>query len=128
MLPTEQRTHHVPLPRSQRCTAVARQAVRERLSELDPPVIDDLILVVSELVSNAFVHGAGDIELRLTVCRDRIRVEVTDQGEGAEITAQDDPTALSGRGLMLVDQVSLGWGAHDGTAHVWAEVPVESGL
>ena len=81
---------------------------------------------MTELVSNAVVHGEGRVTLRARCVADGVRVEVVDEGEGqaARIRALAPPSgSTSGRGLRIVEASSRRWGAHEGTTHVWAEVP-----
>jgi anti-sigma regulatory factor (Ser/Thr protein kinase) len=80
-------------------------------------------LVVSELVTNAVVHGAGQIRLTVDLDEDRLRVEVTDEGSGFEHAVRGIPFhEVRGRGLAIVDAAASRWGIHEGTTHVWAEV------
>jgi serine/threonine-protein kinase RsbW len=85
------------------------------------------MLVVSELVTNAFLHGRGNIELRLRVQRpQRLVVEVVDEGRDAALEVREhDPQADGGWGLQIVDELALRWGAFEGTTHVWAELPLD---
>jgi anti-sigma regulatory factor (Ser/Thr protein kinase) len=63
---------------------VARALTAQLLEKVGPLPADrgaDVTLTVSELVSNAVVHGPpGDIDLRLTATADVIRIEVGDRG------------------------------------------------
>ena len=61
------------------CTALARRLVEERYDHtFDGAVIQDLKLVVSELVDNAYVHGEGRIRVRLERREDTVLIEVID--------------------------------------------------
>lgn len=74
----------------------------------------DLLLVASELCSNAVRHasgGPGAVELRAWVEGDSLVVEVEDDGEGFELDHYHDdelpdPAASQGRGLYVVDALS----------------------
>jgi anti-sigma regulatory factor (Ser/Thr protein kinase) len=114
------------LPRSRGCAAVARRFVEQELGEaLSRAALDDARLVVSELVDNAYVHGRGEISLRLTSHAERVRVEVADEGRGAALKIRErGPEDLGGNGLRLVEAISTAWGAYEGTTHVWADLPV----
>jgi anti-sigma regulatory factor (Ser/Thr protein kinase) len=80
-------------------------------------------LIVSELVTNAVVHGEGRILLSSELDEDRLLIEVVDDGSGFEHVVREVPfDALSGRGLSIVDATSSRWGIHEGTTHVWAEI------
>ena len=80
-------------------------------------------LLVSELVTNAVLHGEGEIRVRADVNQDRLLVEVIDEGAGFEheIRAHDFD-AVGGWGLTIVDSVASRWGVHEGTTHVWADI------
>jgi anti-sigma regulatory factor (Ser/Thr protein kinase) len=102
----------------------ARLALDRLEGELQPALLDDLRLVVSELVTNAVVHGPRrePIELKLVVeGPDRIFGEVTDQGEGV-IEIRESADEGGGWGLRLLDSVSERWGVHEGSTHVWFEL------
>lgn len=86
----------------------ARRIVEEHLGVASADEIADVKLVVSELVSNAFLHGKGGIALRLSNRRGRVRIEVIDEGDGATVRAsrQDEY-----HGLEIVDALALGVGS-----------------
>jgi hypothetical protein len=94
----------------------------------DGPARDDLVLVATELASNAICHTAsgrgGRFIVEITVCPSAVRVAVTDAGGPARPRVIEDPTAERGRGLLLVRNLSLRTGScgdHRGRL-VWAEV------
>lgn len=86
-----------------------------------------LLLVVSELVSNAVQHGLPPVAIRISLGEDAIGVEVSD---GSLTTPKPrspdtDGLALRGRGLGIVGTLSSDWGWRTqppGKA-VWCEVP-----
>lgn len=81
------------------------------------------MLVSSELVTNAFRHGRGKIELRLRVLGEFVRIEVTDEGyDQAPAVRQEEADESGGWGLRIVDQVAVQWGVFEGTTHVWADL------
>ncbi|MEV4174616.1 ATP-binding protein [Nonomuraea sp. NPDC049709] len=83
---------------------------------------EDVLLVVSELVTNALVHGDGPPELRLRADASWVRVEVGDTG--AELPEARDPGPASGWGLHVVRLLSTGWGVSPGEGGkvVWCEL------
>jgi anti-sigma regulatory factor (Ser/Thr protein kinase) len=86
-------------------------------------VLDALTLVVSELVTNAVMHGQGAIRFRLQLDAGDLRGEVIDDGGGFEHELRAaGPDATSGRGLLIVDRLTTRWGVHEGTTHVWFEM------
>ena len=106
----------------------ARHAVDRLEGVLEPAVLDDLRLMVSEVVTNSVRHAGlaetDPIELRIFVDREHVRVEVHDDGPGFE--RPEVPTSLfrdSGWGLVLVDRLADRWGVttRRGTT-VWFEI------
>ncbi|GAA0233841.1 SpoIIE family protein phosphatase [Actinomadura nitritigenes] len=85
-------------------------------------VADTVQLLVSELVTNALLHGAGAIVLRL-IRGDALLCEVYDDGQDMPHLRHADATAESGRGLHLVSHIAACWGTHrtDGGKVVWFE-------
>lgn len=115
----------VEVPRHRSCGATARRVVEEYAGpELQREDLEDLKLVATELVSNAYLHGEGRIWLKLDRHPQGIRIEVIDQGEGAAVKVRPARTIERGNGLRIVDRLASAWGAHEGTTHVWAELPL----
>ncbi|GAA1090265.1 MULTISPECIES: ATP-binding protein [Kitasatospora] len=86
----------------------------------------DMLLVVSELLSNALLHGGSPIELTLVRDGPSARVEVFDGGPGSP-APREPPEAANGpggRGLHIVDRLSTGWGVvpHHHGKTVWADL------
>jgi len=115
----------VDLPSSPQAPARARAALATTRTVLEGELHHDLLLVVSELVTNSVKYGPGR-PIRVDVETDgprKVRGEVVDQGDGAEIVAaaapeDDEP---GGRGLRIVARLSR-WGVHEGSTHVWFEL------
>lgn len=91
---------------------------------LDENVSDVVVLIVSEAVTNAFVHGRSDARLAVTVLLDRVLVEVGDDNSRHPRRADLDDEALDGRGLLLMIGLSDRWGVRDEQIGktVWFEV------
>ncbi|MET8696263.1 ATP-binding protein [Streptomyces bauhiniae] len=91
---------------------------------------DDLVLIVSELVTNAVLHGktppGRQVEVTLDHSAGRVRVEVRDTGEGIPRRRPSVPLAVAGRGLEIVDALSEKWGVTEQVVGktVWAELVV----
>ncbi|MDQ1648331.1 MAG: hypothetical protein QOG60_388, partial [Frankiaceae bacterium] len=103
----------------------ARRYVTERLT--GPRLsayVDDVELAVAELVTNAVLHGAPPLSLRLTPQDDLVRIEVADGSRQTPVRGRVDVAAMTGRGLALVDALTVRWGvdAVDDGKVVWAEV------
>src|SRR5215208_3207386 len=96
--------------------SAVRDALRERGSHLPQPMRDDLLLLLTEVVTNAVRHSGaakGDpIAIAMSESRNCVRVEVTDPGNGFERPARlvPDLTKTGGLGLVLVDRLSRAWG------------------
>jgi anti-sigma regulatory factor (Ser/Thr protein kinase) len=118
----------IELPRDLAAPAVARRELRLRFAGLlHQRVLNDLYVVVSELVTNAVMHGQGAIRLRLEQDAGDIRGEVIDAGSGFEHEVREvGPVATSGRGLLIVERLTTRWGVHEGTTHVWFELLTDS--
>jgi anti-sigma regulatory factor (Ser/Thr protein kinase) len=116
----------------------ARRRMRDELrrSGVAEPVVDDAVLVMSELLSNACKHGrplggaaAGDGTVRAAWrvdARGRLIVEVTDGGGPTRpAPAAPSVTAHGGRGLNIVTALCYDWGVRDdidGEVTVWVVV------
>lgn len=89
-------------------------------------VLDEVLLVVSELVTNAFEHAGSPCRLRLSLSQTGVRVAVHDEGRGTPDPRDASEHSEHGRGLYLVATFASAWGteqAPDGGKIVWAEVP-----
>lgn len=107
----------------------ARAWVREVLSRLQrEDIVGPAELGVSELVTNAILHGTPPITVRVRGTRDHPRVEIRDSSVrppsvNVEMTDEENLLATFGRGLGLVALHSAAWGADltpDGKV-VWFE-------
>ncbi|MQS13619.1 ATP-binding protein [Streptomyces kaniharaensis] len=121
----------------------ARRWVRSRLLnhgvDPDAPMAETVVLVVSELVTNAVVHTGSPAVLRLCLPLDGapvgapagpLRVEVADASEVAPAPrhAGADADATNGRGLELVELLCDRWGWYpDGSGkRVWCEIGTDA--
>jgi anti-sigma regulatory factor (Ser/Thr protein kinase) len=98
---------------------------RARVSGLESKLesrYDDVVLVVSELVTNSVRHSASDqpIEMTVDVSDVSIRVEVSDRGSGF---IPMEGMAGDGLGLIIVDRIAATWGVvTNGRCMVWVEI------
>jgi anti-sigma regulatory factor (Ser/Thr protein kinase) len=101
----------------------ARQFIQEATCEAhNANVLDDALLLVSELVTNAVRYGAPPVTTEIEcVGTSGMRVRVTDGVSGDVQPKHADAYDESGRGLDLVDLVSAEWGVEpsDGGKAVW---------
>lgn len=105
----------------------ARRELSRLRTDLDPPLLESVRLLVTELVTNSVRHaGADAMELAVLVGSERVRVEIANPGSPfepvpREASAQSD----AGWGLFLVDRLSDAWGVVDeetGSQRVWFEI------
>jgi anti-sigma regulatory factor (Ser/Thr protein kinase) len=124
------------LDRDEFAPGTARRYLRAVLSptNVTSGAVDTAVQVVSEIVTNAFLHGTnGKIHVVSEVTGDllvTIRVADDTPYDSVKVPAAADPgrSATSGRGLFLVEHFSLDWGhgpvdgdPSSGTA-VWAQL------
>ena len=115
----------VEIPRDARAPMKARRAVEDLGAAIDPAIQHDVVLLVSELVTNSVKYGAeGDLKLQIEApAPTKLRVEVVNQGASFEPEARSRPkTEPGGWGLHLVETLSDRWGVHAGSTHVWFEI------
>jgi anti-sigma regulatory factor (Ser/Thr protein kinase) len=119
------------IPTGPEAPAQARRWARELLGHEDPPLkpdrLDDVCLVVSELVTNAYRYGTepGDSMLVAVLpTLDRVRVEVHDPVRRRPYLRTEPGDRARGRGLHIVDALAVRWDVDDRPLGktVWAEV------
>lgn len=123
----ERRRAKVSLPPVPASARTAREFIRSVTGRAEDPAA---ALVVTELVTNAVLHGQPTLDLTVEWDGMAVLLEVHDQGGGQPIALPlnvDDARATSGRGLALVAHISDDWGIRPdapGTAGkaVWARV------
>lgn len=107
----------------------SRDFTRRALTEwgrLDDGVeAEDVLLLVSEVVANARLHGGGPNSLVLRCTDERLRVEVTDNSPVAPRPRPwPDPARPGGHGLLIVQRLARRWGSQPvaGGKCVWFEI------
>ncbi|MEV7525931.1 SpoIIE family protein phosphatase [Streptomyces sp. NPDC091371] len=88
--------------------------------------LDEALLVVSELVTNAIVHTQGEVGMDLTLSTDRLRIAVNDASPRTPVKPVSvDWESTGGRGLLIVEATTVAWGSVplSGGKQVWAEIP-----
>ncbi|NEB12252.1 ATP-binding protein [Streptomyces coelicoflavus] len=116
---------------SERCrVANARRMTTSqlRLWRVPESLTADVVVIVSELVTNAIQHRCGDIKLRVQCSVDRLLVEVSDQNSAPARMRPVHDEDTRGRGLHVVDQLAMQWGVSDDGLTTWAAcgIPVET--
>ena len=126
------RTDHRPasariaLPRSPASVGTARRFIQARTAawSFPEPAGSQLVLIGSELVTNAVLHARTELTLTLELRDERVRISVKDRSKAPATMRHYQADALTGRGLGVVAALSDSWGisaAADGKV-VWAEV------
>ncbi|MFE4970501.1 ATP-binding protein [Kitasatospora sp. NPDC056651] len=129
-----------PVPATEASVPLTRHAVRDRLLAQGltgvryQELVDDLLLIVSELVSNAVTHAAElspEVVTELSVGPARVRVSVEDGDPYRPKALENDTGRTGGRGLLLVKSVTLQAGGAcdverrgEGGKVIWASLPV----
>jgi PAS domain S-box-containing protein len=114
-----------PLPPDPPSVAEARRLVASALSEADcAHVIDTVLLLTSEVVTNAVLHAGTELELRVEVDDHIVHVEVLDRSPVLPAPRDYGEEASTGRGLGLVAMLACDHGAERRGAGkaVWFEV------
>ncbi|MFC9281965.1 SpoIIE family protein phosphatase [Streptomyces collinus] len=111
-----------------RSVATARSFVRDTLQGWGfADVVDDAVVLTSELVTNAVVHAGTHAEVLCLRTEDGVRVEVSDRYPEREVPVQGSPAAMGspdregGRGLQLCAALAARWGVDYTPTHknVW---------
>ncbi|MEU3652156.1 ATP-binding protein [Streptomyces sp. NPDC032161] len=124
----------VQLSATRRGARLGRLLATEQLRSWGLP-LEDAGLVVAELAANAALHGhvpGRDFRVSLTVDGDTLRIEVTDaRGDALPRLPGPDDESVTGRGLLIVEALSVRWGVQVGPfprKTVWADVALAGGV
>ncbi|GAB2690944.1 ATP-binding protein [Kitasatospora kifunensis] len=125
--PAPSAQEHCWLPCSRHSPALARRLLRESLARVEggERFLERAELLVSELVTNAVLHGTKPgqlIRLSLAADQERLWISVED-ASSAPPRPHISTDGQSGRGLLLVDKLSeqWGWGPREGIGKcVWS--------
>ncbi|MFF0429156.1 SpoIIE family protein phosphatase [Streptomyces sp. NPDC004520] len=110
-----------------RSVAAARAFVRDTLQGWGhPELVDDAVVLTSELVTNAVIHAGTSAEVLCLRSDDSVRIEVADRYPEREIPVQSgrslgSPDRENGRGLLLCAALAHRWGVDYSPTrkHVW---------
>ena len=112
----------VELPVSREAPALAREFLRgSTCAEHHSEVVDDAVLLVSELVTNSVLHGGPPVVVAVDCDEATLQVRVRDGSSALPAPRDAAQSDEGGRGLALVAEMSADWGVDteaDGK-HVW---------
>lgn len=104
---------------------MARDLIRTELADCDEGSTAAAELMISELVTNAVVHGRSPIEVELRWESDFVRATVTDASPEIPVARSPQDHDPHGRGLLIVRSLAHDWGVieTDGEKSVWFTLP-----
>ena len=99
-----------------RAVAPARHFLLNTLAKwgVDEDTVDNAVLCVSELITNAVIHTGAGCEVRVVLDGGVLTTTVRDGGSSVVVDPRHvtvDPLAVHGRGLQIVDACSTRWGS-----------------
>jgi anti-sigma regulatory factor (Ser/Thr protein kinase) len=132
--------HALGLRRDVAAPAAARRSLEDWFDgALEPDVLSTAKLLTTELVTNAVIHGQGEISFRARLDERCLRVDVEDAGIGfawpvRQRSPEREPWPVperdlansGGWGLFIVEDQSARCGVREGTGHVWFELAAPS--
>jgi anti-sigma regulatory factor (Ser/Thr protein kinase) len=107
--------------------APLRRVVTDTLRSWDvASLVDDTVLIVSELVTNAVRYDGPSVHLHVQLRAGVLRVVVHDGASAPDTKVQADDDAEGGRGLQIVEALARSWGVQPvpNGKNVWAELDV----
>ena len=125
--PADDVLHHdaISLPGTPDSPRAARRFVEGVLERWEcPSLVDTTTLLASELVANAVLHTASEVEVSLRLLPDRLRADVVDRSTALPHRRDAGDDEETGRGSDLVELLAAAWGISgrpDGKS-VWFEL------
>ena len=121
--------HEITLAPEAQSIAAARRFVRGHLGAHGPALlVDDIVLVASELATNAFAHAGTSFTVSLTAFAGTVVLVVKDGSVSWPVRVDARAQDAAGRGVAIVSAVSREWGvvAHGNAGKsVWAAFDAE---
>jgi anti-sigma regulatory factor (Ser/Thr protein kinase) len=121
----------VTLPLDLRSVAAARallrQAVRDTADAPDDVPVDDAVLMLSELITNAVRHTNGVLRVDISLSNNTLRVTVIDDAPDLPVIRPPCDDATQGRGMQIIDTLADRWGAtrEHPLKTVWFEIVLD---
>jgi anti-sigma regulatory factor (Ser/Thr protein kinase) len=108
-----------------RSVGAARRHARDVLGRHPAEHVDAVELMVSELATNAVKHAHSAFKISIDDSGGEIRVEVSDAGRGQPVLQSPGSLEPSGRGLRIVEALSVAWGTVESPRGktVWFTLP-----
>lgn len=102
-----------PLPDGAQAPSAARALVRRRLGAWGlADLLDPVVLLVSELVTNGVVHTGGPVLLGVDRQGDGVLVRVLDPSPVLPVRRRQSTSATTGRGVAMLEDLADEWGVH----------------
>ena len=110
--PTEVHQRRVRLTREPVAAAEARSQVRAAICAWKVPVDPDIaVLLTSDLVTNAVMHGDGKtVTLAIRCSRSHLRIDLYDTSRSLPMALDEPTVAETAHGLVLIATLSTEWG------------------
>lgn len=111
---SHRKTMQLPFEMSTPSIARTKLAGFLTINRASASIIDDALIVMSEMIANAVSHGLptddGTMEISWTLNGDLLELSVYDAGKGGSLEPIDfDEDSLSGRGLSIINRVADRW-------------------
>jgi hypothetical protein len=112
------------LPQCLHSPALAREITRERLVGFSDEAVETVVMLVSEVTTNAIIHARSMMTLRMDVNEPRVKVWVEDCSTACPQPRSAEDDDEGGRGLWLVGALASSWGCEMTSTgkQVWFEV------
>jgi anti-sigma regulatory factor (Ser/Thr protein kinase) len=111
-------------PASPASAREARSFLCQVLPDDAEPDLDVILLLLTELVTNAVIHARTPVHVQVAVDGPRVRIDVQDDAPNPPVRRAATPESLNGRGLLLLDRLADRWGFEPSPSGktVWFEV------
>lgn len=108
--PLAKTTSVLALPNGQHAPGRARDFIRGSSAFLTESSRDSAALMVSELVTNAVLHGRPPVVLTVERVRSGVQISVADDHPDGPVLRPPSRKAVAGRGMLVVEALAASWG------------------